>query len=105
MRRRTGFHSSFIAVFSYHLSLITYHFTAPHVQKNLHRAAADHSLFGRVFGREAEAVERGAARTQSLACLCPDLRLDAAAADRARRRAALEEEHLRAATLRRGAAR
>src|SRR5918995_3849468 len=73
----------------------------PHVDENLHRAAADHALFAGLVGGEAELVERGGAGAQGLARLGPDLRLDAAAADRARGRAALEEEHLRAAPLRR----
>src|SRR5918911_4089627 len=77
----------------------------PHVKKNLHRAAADHALFAGLVGGEAELVERGAARAQGLARLGPDLCLDAPAAHRARHAAALEEEHLRAAPLRRRAAR
>src|SRR3712207_7534701 len=58
-----------------------------------------------LVGGEGEAVERRAPRAQRLARLGPDLRLDAAAADRPGRPAALDEEHLGPAPLRRRAAR
>src|ERR1043165_999451 len=78
---------------------------APNVYKNLHRPAADHALFARFFRRQLEMVKGGCAAAHRLARFGPDLCFDAAAADRSGDFARFEEEHFRAATLRRRAAR
>src|SRR3982751_1365260 len=77
----------------------------PDINKDFHCAAADHSLFAGFVRRETEFVQGRRARSQGFSRFGPDLGFDAAAADRARNCAVLEKEHLRAAPLRRRAAR
>src|ERR1051325_2318833 len=77
----------------------------PYVYKNLHRAAADHAFLAGLVGGQLEMVQGWRARAHRLARFGPDFGFDAAAADRARHLAVLEEEHLRPAPLRGRAAR
>ena len=74
------------------------------LDKNVHRPAANHSLFTRFISREREVVQLGFTRAHGLSCFGPNLGLDAAAADGSSNFAVLKEKHFRATLLRRRAA-
>src|SRR5437762_10523644 len=77
----------------------------PNIDKNIHRAAADHSFFAGFIRGEREVMQRRLSRSHCFARFGPHFRFDAAAADGACGLAILEEEHLGAASLRRRTAR
>src|SRR5437868_10993984 len=94
--------------FSLHRSSFRVHrflSSVPHVYKNLHRAAADHSLFARFVCCQLEAMKSRIAVAQSFSRFSPDLSFYAAAADSSRNLAVFKEEHFSAASLWRRAAR
>ena len=71
----------------------------PHVDKNIHRAAANHPFFAGFIRRERKSMKSGFAITHRFARLGPDFGFDTAAADGACRLAVGKEKHLRAAAL------
>src|SRR5258708_37766477 len=73
----------------------------PDVDEDIHRAAANHSLFAGFFSGQRKVMQRGLARPQRLARLSPHFGFDAAAPDRSRHFAAFQEQQLPAPLLRR----
>src|SRR4051812_17483981 len=76
-----------------------------HFDKDLHRPTANHTLLARFIGRERVVMQFGLARSHCRFRFGPNFRLDTTAADGSRNLAVLKEKHLRAALLRRRAAR
>src|SRR6185369_9717345 len=74
------------------------------LDKNIHRSAADHSLFTRFISCQREVMQLGFTGAHGLFGFGPNLGLDAAAADSSGNFAVLKEKHFRATPLRRRAA-
>src|SRR4029079_5793042 len=70
------------------------------LDKNVHRPAANHSLFTRFISGEREVVQLGFTRAHGLFCFGPNLGLDAAATDSSSNFAVLKEKHFRTTRLR-----
>src|SRR5216117_3217244 len=70
-----------------------------HINKYIHRAAADHSLFAGFFSGKGEVMQRRPAGSNRLSRFCPNLRFNAPATNCAGYLSTLKEEHLGASSL------
>lgn len=71
----------------------------PDVYEDIHRAAANHSLFAGFIGGQREMMQGGFAAAHCFARFSPNFSFNTAAAHGARGFPVLQEEHLRSASL------
>src|SRR2546422_11755088 len=96
--------SDILLITYHHLSPVTYHLLlilliTYHINEDVHRAAANHSFFARLLGRQRKVVQCGLARPHGFARLSPNFSFDATTTHRSSHCSILEEQHLRPTLL------